>query len=159
MALNRISVTLLLLVGIMTVVTFAENQDRESEEDNEYGDVQASSRRCILQYYSCLRRFPKCNKACYHNYYFCLRLHSVVQDVEESTEDSLAALDQPMAFASSSVDDMAAEFEEENENGNAQYKGRRRICNILYYRCVRYSGRRCKRVCYYGARECYREDT
>ena len=155
MALTRISVTLLLLVGIMTVVTFAENQDRESEEDNEYGDVQAKRALCLRQDRYCVKRFPRCKRACYHNYYYCIRLHRVVQDVEESTEDSLTALDQPMAFASSSVD-MPAEFEEENENGNAQHRYKRRTCYILYRRCINYSGRRCTHVCRYGYYKCVR---
>ena len=153
MALTRISVTLLLLVGIMTVVTFAENQDRESEEDNEYGDVQKGKYLCRRQRNYCVRRFRRCKTACNHNYYYCLRLHRVVQDVEESTEDSLTALDQPMAFASSSVD-MPAEFEEENENGNAQHRYKKATCYVLYGHCICRSGVRCKKACLYGFRKC-----
>ena len=155
MALTRISVTLLLLVGIMTVVTFAQFPYRESGEENEYGDVQARKRLCLLQGRYCVWRFPRCKRACYHNYYYCIRLHRVVQDVKESTEDSLTALDQPMAFASSSVD-MPAEFEEENENGNAQHRYKLSTCYILYGHCICKSGIRCKQACLYGFRKCVR---
>ena len=155
MALTRISVTLLLLVGIMTVVTFAENQDRDSEEENEHGDVEINKRYCIGYYRYCVRRHPRCRRACYHNYFFCKRLHRVVQDAKESIEDSLTALDQPMAFASPNVD-MPAEFEEENENGNAQHRYRLSVCYVIYGHCICKNGVRCKHVCLIGLRICIR---
>ena len=157
MALTRISVTLLLLVGIMTVVTFAENQDRESEEDNEYGDVQDGKRYCHVNYLRCVHRYRKCRKVCLYFRYYCLRIHGGVRDAERSIEGSLTPLDQPMAFASLNVD-MPAKFEEENENGYVQLKYRLSACYSLYGYCSCKFGKRCKKACLFYFRKCIADD-
>ena len=125
MALTEISVTLLFLVGIMSV-TFAapdqtaelgklnENQDAmdvsvaaerpdqsaELEEEDENGDVQRLS--CARKYRACLHYFGRrCLMACYFNYYVCVRLRR--------GQDPLDLPRQP------------TELEEENENGDVQH--------------------------------------
>ena len=127
MALTEISVTLLLLVGIMSAtfgtsdqtselekanvngdaqdVSMAverSNRPIELEEEDKYGDVQHFT--CFYKYHRCIHRFSHhCSRVCLFQYHVCKR-HPRSQDAEGSIQDSLVAPSQP------------AEFEEESEN-------------------------------------------
>ena len=166
MALTRISLTLLLLVGMVSA-TFAAsdqtaeleksnvnedvqdvsmaferpNQPAEMAEENEYGDVQRL--RCITKFRLCIRHFGRgCYRACLFQYRVCRRL-SREQDAEGRIQDVLDSPSQP------------AEFEEESENGDAQRRIHPYVCRRIFYIC-RYYFRYCIRACIFHYHLCIR---
>ena len=132
-----------------------ERPDRpiELEEEDENGDVQRSRAYCRRNYRICRRHFKYCPRACIHSRYYCFKLHRAVQGAEGSIQDALAAPDQSVAFARPNLD-VPAELEEENENGDVQHRYSRKVCYLLYRRCLHYAGTRCRRACAFGYHRC-----
>ena len=168
MALTKTSVNLLLLLGILSLTLATPDQTSELEKSNENGDTQdvpvaaekpdrpspteldvahengaVQFRTCFFKYYTCRRRFfPRCVKACNFQFFVCKRRRQ--RGVEETIQYALNAPKQP------------AEFEEENENGNVQYRYRRFICNRIYRRCAYQFRYFCRKVCAYNYQQCIR---
>ena len=116
------------------------------EEEDENGNMQRDNAYCYRNYRKCRHRFSRCRRACYHNAYFCLRLHWIVQEAEGEIQlqDALAAPNHPVAFARPDLD-KTAEFEEENEKGYVQHTYHPIFCYHIYHHCLR-RNYRCKKA-------------
>ena len=180
MTLTRISVTLLLLVGIMSV-TFAapdqideleksnengdaqdvyvaaERTDRpvELNEEDENGDVQHGKFYCFRRLIRCRRRChsSRCRKRCKAHYRRCRR--RVTQDDEERIQQDFATPDEPEAVE---TPNRIVELEEEDENGDVQHSVL--YCHRRLLRCRRpCSSHYCLKGCSLYYRNCRRSVT
>ena len=185
MVLTRISVTLLLLVGIMSVAFAApdrsaeleksnknadaldvpvaaerSNRPVELEEEDENGDVQYG--RCRYYYYCFVRYIKNCRRRCSRHAYYCKKqcyfYYRKCLSGRRVTQDDEETIQQDFATPDEpeAVERPDRLVELEEEGENGDVQYG--ICRYYYYcfdRYIKNCRRRCSRHVYYYKKQCY----